>query len=316
MIVLQEADELAYRCAFACQKQAYTVKTKKGSHDFKAKYTKTDIIGHFKARGRKLEIDYTLEPYLIVEPEYIVRYTLARMIAKLWMINHELINEDVKEVQLWLSPSDHSNFRYNIAEALGPHGVGYKAGRGAKPHHLSFIKQLLKDQYEAIEIEGFEADDALGMFANSGTILSHIDKDIDMIGGCWHYNHVTGDVYFVEDGLGHLGYNEEKRKVIGRGLIFFYIQMLTGDSIDNIPGCKNIEKAHHKNPPNISASEAYRLLQDVTSEEVAFNKVALMYQHTYQDRWVEAIQEMADLLYIVRADKLTGRQYLKKRGFL
>lgn len=316
MILIQECDELAYRCAFACQKQAYKVETSKGKHDFKDKYTKTDIVTHFKAKGKVIEVDYILEPYLIIEPEHIVKYTLEKMVDRLWLVSHELINEDVKELQLWLSPSDHSNFRYKIAEAMGPHGVGYKAGRAAKPHYLAFIKELLKDQYEAMEIKGFEADDALGMFSNSGTILSHIDKDIDMIGGCWHYNHVTGDVYFVEDGLGHLEYNEEKRKVIGRGLIFFYIQMLTGDSIDNIPGCKNPEKAHHKNPPNISAAEAYRLLQGVASEDVAFNQVALMYQHTYADRWVEAIQEMADLLYIVRADRLTGRQYLKQRGFI
>jgi 5'-3' exonuclease len=199
---------------------------------------------------------------------------------------------------------------------MGPHGVGYKAGRAAKPHYLKFIKELLKEQYNAQEIKGFEADDALGMFANSRTILSHIDKDIDMIGGCWHYNHVTHDVYYVEDGLGHLEFNEEKNKVIGRGLIFFYIQMLTGDAIDNIPGCKNPEKVHFAKPPNISAKEAYRILQGVASEDVAFNYVAQMYQHTYQDRWLEAIQEMADLLWICKSADQTGRQYLKHKGYV
>lgn len=316
MILLQEADELAYRCAFACQKQAYKVITSKGTHDFKDKYTKTDIVSHFKKKDRHLDADYTLESYVIVEPEHIVKHTLDKMIEKLWLVSHESIGEDVEEVQLWLSPRDHSNFRYGVAEAMGPHGVGYKAGRAAKPHHLSYIRELLAERYGAEEIKGFEADDALGMYAGKDTILSHIDKDIDMIGGCWHYNHVSGDIYYVPDGLGTLEFDNIKNKVIGRGTIFFYIQMLTGDSIDNIPGCKNPEKAHHAKPPNFSAKEAYKLLNNVASEDVAWNYVALQFQHTYKDRWVEAVQEIADLLWICRSKDETGRQYLKKKGYI
>ena len=313
-ILIQESDELAYRCAFAVQKQAYKVITKKSQHDFKNKYTKTDIVKYFKTKNKVLDEDYTLEPYLIIEPEHIVKYTLEKMIERLWTVTHELI-EPITEVQLWLSPSDHSNFRYKVAEAMGPHGVGYKAGRGAKPHYLKFIRQLLIDNYGAQECFGFEADDFLGIHAADNTILSHIDKDIDMIPG-WHYNHVTGDIYFVEDGLGHLEFDAEKNKVIGRGLIFFYVQMLTGDSIDNIPGCRNPEKAHHKNPPCISAKEAYKILQGVATEDVAWNYVAQMYQYTYQDKWTDAVQEMADLLWICRTKEQTGRQYLKHRRYL
>jgi hypothetical protein len=314
VILIQEADELAYRAAFACQKQAYKVITHKASHDFKDKYTKTEIVNFFKSKGKRIDEDFTLFPYSLIEPEHVVKHTLEKMVKRLWAVEHELLGS-VDEVQLWLSPSDHSNFRYKVAEAMGPHGVGYKAGRGAKPYHLMFIRQLLIENYGAREIQGLEADDALGMFANGSTVLSHIDKDIDMIPG-WHYNHVTQDIYYVEHGLGHLEWDDEKKKVIGRGLLFFYVQLLTGDSIDNIPGCKNPAKVHHANPPNFSAKEAYKLLQGVASEEVAFNYVAQMFQHTYGDRWHEAIQEMADLLYIVRADRLTGRQYLKNRGLI
>jgi hypothetical protein len=316
MILIQEADELCYRCAFACQKQAYKVITSRGKHDFKDKYTKTDIVKHFKTKGKIIDQDYTLEPYLIIEEEHIVKYTLEKMIEKLWLVSHESIGEAVEEVQLWLSPSDHSNFRYNVVEIMGAKGLGYKAGRAAKPHHLKYIRRLLIENYGAQEIKGFEADDALGMYASKETILSHIDKDIDMIGSCWHYNHVTGDIYYVPDGLGTLEFDDKKNKVIGRGTIFFYLQMLTGDAIDNIPGCKNPEKAHHAKPPNFSAKEAYKLLQGIISEDVAWNYVALQFQHTYQDKWVDAVQEVADLLWICRSKDQTGRQYLNHKGYV
>jgi len=316
MIVVCEGDEISYRCAFACQRQAYKVLTSKSRHDFKDKYTKTAIVKFFKEKNKVLDVDYTLEPYLIIEPEYVVKHTLDSMVNSLRYAGKLMPSPvAVKEVQLWLSPSNQSNFRYKVAEAMGPKGVGYKAGRGPKPHYLSLVKRLLIEKHGAKELEGFEADDALGMFADSNTILSHVDKDIDMVEG-WHYNHVKREVYFVEEGLGKLEFCDIKNKVIGRGLIFFYLQMLTGDATDNIPGCKNPEKAHFKKAPNISAAEGYKLLHMELYEDSVWEIVRTMYVQTYQDRWVDAVQEMADLLYIVRADKLTGRQYLKKKGFI
>lgn len=312
MILIQECDELAYRCAFACQKQAYIVHTNKGSYNFKNRYTKTEIVNNFLKKNKRIDEDYTLEGYVLIEQEHVVEYTLDKMIEKLWQVKHELL-KSISDVQLWLSPSDHSNFRYKVAELMGPKGAGYKAGRGVKPHYLSFIRELLIEKYNAQEIFGYEADDALGMFADENTILSHIDKDINMI-PYWHYNHVTEEIYYIEPGLGYVDYKEGK--VIGRGLLFFYLQLLTGDAIDNIPGCKNPEKAHHSKPPNFSGQQAVNLLQGITNEDVAFNYVAQMFQHTYEDGWVNALMECADLLFIVRADKLTGRQYLKKKGYL
>jgi hypothetical protein len=314
MILIQEADEFAYRCAFTCQKQAYIVRTNKGEHDFKNKYTKTDIVNYFKKKGKQLDVDYTVEGYVLIDPPHIVKHTLDRMINKLWYVG-ELMEPYavIHDVHLWLSPSDHSNFRYSIAELMGPRGAGYKAGRGPKPHYLKFIKELLINEYGAREIQGFEADDALGIYADQDAILSHIDKDMNMIEG-WHYNHVTEEAYYVPAGLGEVSMVEGK--VVGRGLKFFYLQLLTGDAIDNIPGCINKDKVHHSKPPQISNAVGVAMLSEKCTEKDCFDTVADAFKFTYKDNWCNALMECADLLWICRKNTETGRQYLKSRGFL
>lgn len=312
MILAQECDEIAYRAAFACQKQAYIVTTTKGSHDFKSKYTKTEIINHFKKKGKQLDIDYKLENYLLIEPEHIVNYTLDRMIAKLYLVEHKAFGK-VTGVQLWLSPSDGSNFRHKIATLMGPNGLGYKAGRGTKPHYLKYIRERLISNYGAKEAFGYEADDALGMAAGEGVILSHIDKDMNMIEG-WHYNHVTEQLYFIEEGLGTIDFIDGK--TVGRGLLFFYLQLLTGDAVDNIPGCINEAKSHHKTPPKHSGASGCELLAGVETEAEAFSIVAEAYQYTYKDNWLDALMECADLLWMVREPEVTGRKYLQSKRFI
>ncbi len=269
MIINQEADEVAYRCAFACQQQGY-IWHGKDSVDLANIFTKTDLIKisnktsiltdefikeklwdieyieeFLDNRVKSLDKDYTLEPYSIIEEEFVVKYTLDRMIEKLYELEIPNVGK-VNLVNLWLSPSDGSNFRYKVANIPGSKGPGYKAGRAPKPHYLSFIRQRLTEEWGAQEIQGYEADDALGIYQKEDTIASHIDKDINMIPG-HHYNHVTGEYYYVPEGLGTLTY--DNGKLIGRGTVFFYAQLITGDATDNIPGI-----------PKYGAKKAYDIL--------------------------------------------------------
>lgn len=307
MIVLQEADELAYRCAFACQKQCYIWHGKKSSKDLKDKFTKTEIVKYFKDTHNKiLNEHYTLEPYIQIEEEYQVNYTLERMIDKLFHIE----GKDIQEVKLFLTPSDHSNFRYQVAKLMGPRGDGYKAGRGPKPHWLPYIRDIMVSKYSAEEITGYEADDALGIFADKNTILSHIDKDMNMIPG-WHYHHVDGFLYKVDDSL--VQFTPHNKPA---GLLSFYCQMLCGDSIDNIPGVRNPAKAHHKNKPNFTEGSALEILHACSSEDEMYQTIEKNYYLQHSKNYKEAIAEIADLVWIVRSDRLTGRQYLKSKGFL
>ncbi len=302
MIINCEGDEIAYRCSFACQKQGYKLTTRGRVVDLKNRYTKTQIKAQLGSKGKILDRHYTLEAYPILEPEHIVIHTLDAMVSKLFDITDDRI-DCIHDVNLWLSPSDHSNFRYSVATTPGSNGPGYKAGRAAKPYYLSFIRERLIKEWGAKEIKGYEADDALGIYQTKDTIASHIDKDINMIPGL-HYNHVTQEVYEVPEGLGTLEYTEGKLK--GRGLMFFYAQMLTGDATDNIPGIKGI-----------GAKGAYERLIDCKEEKECFDMVAGCYLKQYTEaQYKDILAEVADLLWIVQNEGETGRCYLQNKGLI
>ncbi len=235
----------------------------------------------------------------LVREEYIVSSRLDRYIAALYEIEHPVLGK-VQDVDLWLSPSDHSNFRYAVANIPGSKGPGYKAGRPEKPVWLAHIKDRMKTQWGAKEIQGYEADDALGIYQTERTIASHIDKDINMIPG-WHYNHVTEEFYNVPEGLGHLIY--ENKKLVGRGTMFFYAQLLIGDSTDNIPGITGV-----------GLKKAFDSLHSHQEEEQCLITTLAHYQKQYGEDHIDAIFEIADLIWICRKKGETGRQYLQSLG--
>lgn len=108
-----------------------------------------------------------------------------------------------------------TNFRKDIYPA-------YKANRKnvAKPKHLQRLRKHLIEIEGAVVSEGEEADDLLGINQTDETIICSIDKDLLMIEGR-HYNFVKKQ-------------HSEVSKLEGRHN--FYMQLLTGDSTDNIPG--------------------------------------------------------------------------------
>lgn len=263
MIILQEADEIAYRLAFGCQ-----------------------------SKGE-----------VTVTEDWIVNSRVDRRIEALHMLETPEGVGAVTDVHLWLSPSNHSNFRYAVATIPGPKGPGYKAGRPAKPYWLAHIRNRLEEQWGARQIEGYEADDALGIYANENTIASHIDKDINMVPG-WHHNHVTGEFYQFDE-KGWIDYAKDKKKLIGGGWTFFYAQMLMGDATDNIPGIKGVG---HKG--------AYEALKECKNEQEHFDVISKHYLIQYEGMYIDAIKEVADLLWMCQEEDVTGRVYLQQRGFV
>lgn len=308
MILHQEADELAYRVAFGCEKQAYKVHNKHTGlcDDYENLFTKTEIINLQKEDGLLLEEDYTIEGYKIIDDETKAGMNLDSYIQSLFEVEIKENNlvKTVDEVKLWLSPSNHSNFRYKIAEIPGSRGTGYKAGRGEKPVYLQFIRDLLINDYKAIEIQGYEADDALGIHSGNDVILSHIDKDINMIPG-WHYNHVKIETYYIDDQKWFIKL-DDKKKPICNATMNFYFQLLTGDSTDNIPGIAGLGPV-----------KACQLLQNCKDERECFEIVREKYIEYYSLQYAdEALAECASLLWIVRSEGEIGELYLKNKGFL
>lgn len=319
--VLAEADEICYRAAASCQHVCHVVKFKTGEvKDLGNEFTITNLRKFYKDQGLHEGLDYTVELYDTYAPENELIQNLNSMITMLWKLGDR---EDavkfnigqIEQVEFWLSPTNReSNFRFSVVRTAGPKGLGYKQGRGPKPHYLARAKEYLLDIHGAKEIEGFEADDAIAMRQTQHTILSSIDKDLNMIPGL-HYNNYYDEVYFVPQGLG--GTRLLGTRVKTYGLLAFYQQLLTGDAIDNIPGCLNPDKLHHKKPPNFSpeyATEQLELLND--NERDYFEYVVEMYKLTYKENWKEVLFEIADLIWICRTKHETGRQYIQNKGWL
>ena len=102
----------------------------------------------------------------------------------------------------------------------------YKANRKgiAKPVHLDAIRTYLINTYKAVVVNNIEADDALGLKQDDTTCIASIDKDLLMCAGR-HYNFVK---------------KEHQVVTAKEGTRFFYQQMITGDTADNIKGIKGL----------------------------------------------------------------------------
>jgi 5'-3' exonuclease len=102
----------------------------------------------------------------------------------------------------------------------------YKANRKgiAKPVHLDAIRTYLISTYKAVVVNNIEADDALGLKQDDTTCIASIDKDLLMCAGR-HYNFVK---------------KEHQVVTAKEGTRFFYQQMITGDTADNIKGIKGL----------------------------------------------------------------------------
>lgn len=288
-----EADELVYRAAFAVQRNGYIIKTAKGDEkDLGTRFNRTTIIKQMEGRGRILGEDYTLESYPTAEPAshsiQIIKSTIRRL-------------QKLGKPVFWLSPSNKSNFRNSVAVTPGPRGVGYKAGRPPRPLNYQAVRDYMIEHWDAQEIDGYEADDALSMFQTETSIAAHIDKDISMVPGN-HINWVTMEQYYCPYGIGTVelvvSADKKKKKLLGRGHKFFFVQLLTGDNTDNIPGVGGYGNV-----------KAYNVLQDKSlTHEDCLAIVVNIYKEKHPETWKERLLEVADLLWMVEADRRTGRQ--------
>ncbi len=146
--------------------------------------------------------------------------------------------------------SGKNNFRLDICP-------DYKAHRPTeKPVHLAACREYLINKFGAKVVDYMEADDMLGIQQQSDTtIICSLDKDLDTVPG-WHYNWNKNKKYWVDE--------DQADK-------FFWIQMLTGDSADNIFGIKGV-----------GPKKAEKLLDTTTKENYAC-VVGLQYAIQFDD---------------------------------
>lgn len=160
------------------------------------------------------------------------------------------------------------NFRNEIAKSHV-----YKGNRKSvqKPRHLQHARDYMHGKYEAIISQGEEADDLIAIEATRlghDACVASIDKDMLQI-PCWHFNIVKGTYEKVTpDG----------------GMKFFYTQILTGDTADNIKGLFRV-----------GPKKAEKILDGAVSEEELWDCVVKAY-----DGDEERVVENARLLWLRR----------------
>ena len=129
----------------------------------------------------------------------------------------DIINDCGSEGIIYLTGS--TNYRNEVASEAYP----YKGNRSnaSKPRHLKDIREYMIDQFDAIVSENEEADDLMGIGAvQQGHGIATIDKDLLGVPG-HHWNWKRREYVVTTE--------EESDR-------FFYKQLLSGDSTDNIPG--------------------------------------------------------------------------------
>jgi len=194
------------------------------------------------------------------------------------MIERILADVNATEYEVWLSGPD--NFRYKVYPE-------YKAKRidAKRPKWEKEVKQYLVDHWQANYSQGCEADDMIGVrqMAEIGTIACHLDKDIDMIPGR-HYN-------WELKRLGKVIRNAKEYVVSPQEAIrFFYRQMLTGDSVDNIKGVPGIgpKKAEGiLGSTEASEKEYFQMVREHygSDEEMEMNGKCLWIWRRMNDIW-------------------------------
>jgi hypothetical protein len=172
----------------------------------------------------------------------------------------------------WLTGK--GNFRNDIAKT-----APYKGTRVApKPAHYQALREHLQVKYGFMMTKDIEADDAVAIacyaIPEDEMIMVHIDKDLNQLRG-WHYNYRKKEKYHVTE---------------FEGLRSFYIQMLTGDRIDNIIGIKGIgpvkakrilEECQTEHEMYLAVLEAY----GGNEERVLENGQLLWLQRSHDQVW-------------------------------
>ena len=222
--------------------------------------------------------------------------------------------------KIYLGSKDVKHFRYKVAKTLE-----YKANRKdvKRPEYEQDIRDYLVRYHGAIIVEGVEVDDALGIEQKEDTIICSNDKDLDMIPG-WHYDIDFGIVrnfkgkdytmksykksstYFIED-PGFLSIRKNvngKKKLVGGGQLWFCAQLLTGDKVDNIPGCPLSSRSTYG---DVSTYEA---LKDCKTYEDGVRTVWRLYKDNGLDK--NRLFEVAQLLWIKRflKEKIFPKEWL------
>jgi hypothetical protein len=174
----------------------------------------------------------------------------------------------------------------------------YKGTRNhEKPYHFDNLTAYILGAYETRISNGLEADDLMCIEQWSrrndmDSIICSRDKDLRMCPG-WQFGWECGlQPSFgpeLVDSKGWLKLSNDRKSIKGTGLKFFFSQMLTGDTVDNIPGC-----------PKMGPVKAFDILSECNTKREHELAIIEAYKKAYPDNWQDMIEEQSKLLWMVR----------------
>lgn len=188
------------------------------------------------------------------------------------------------------------NYREGIATLMP-----YKGRRRDldKPKYYKYIRECMVEDLFAHVIDGQEAEDAVGIAAYKydsydDYIVCAIDKDMDMIAGN-RYNYVTGETRHISE---------------SDALRAFYLQLLTGDMTDDIPGLYQQllldgedELAKHLKGKKYKKTIKESLAEADTESKMYEEVLTYYYDYGQWDAYgVKRIKEIGQLLWIRRKE--------------
>jgi 5'-3' exonuclease len=202
------------------------------------------------------------------------------------------------EKQFFLSGKN--NFRNQIAKTKVYKGTRVEH----KPQNFDNLTAYIKGMEDTIVTDGIEADDAMAIEQvrceadekiPDATIICSRDKDLRQVPG-WHYGWEIGNQpSFGPSLIDSLGWIELDRsgsspKIKGGGYKFFCSQLLTGDTVDNIPGL-----------PKCGPVNAFELLNRYNDCESLMHQVKLIYDDRILTKSSkEYLLEQGRLLWLIR----------------
>jgi len=265
---LIDGDILLYRCGFACEKTYYLVYG--AGSESPALYSAHRDIPKDTPKEHiwsRKEVDTEDNAVRALDA------TLANILAKLGTDQYELYL------------SDSRTFRHELAVTKP-----YKGNRDGAPRpvHYGVLKSRLLDQHRGTVWPKLEADDCLSIRATEmgadATIVS-IDKDFSQIPGRY-FNWVNGE----------MGEVTPRDATISLGC-----QILSGDSIDNIPGIAGLGPAKSR-----------KLIGESSNTKEMVERIRSRYRDYMGDNGESYLLEQGSLVYLLRSRDDSFKQWLEK----
>lgn len=250
--------------------------------------------------GRVLLVDGDLMAYSCAGNDELAP-GFARMAAISRLENLRDMSGSERIVVHMTSESSTKGDRYIVATVKPYQG---KRSSGRRPKNWQYLRDWIQsysgDLFKVKTWGDREADDSIAYHATvlgvDNCVIATKDKDLRMIPG-WHVNWDTYEMVRLDREFEVV--SPTTGKVFGHK--WFWLQLLHGDGVDNIPGLPKYVDDKGK-AKLIGEKTAADQLAPAENDAQAFCIVAKLYHSWYKEEWADALVEQMALLWM-RRDK-------------